>query len=159
MFPSRCHTSGHHSICCTGSKLLHRRPLRRWAFHTPVNSTFSWSWSLACSGCRYLSCIPRAANNHCKGYVCRLFVCLCLSSYFSGLIEPGSPPLTVDLRYRVPVYPDYCLTSYFIRTCRDTVLYSGLSHHLSYSFCSTLCPCPWTLSFTLYDPETLHDVM
>ncbi|KAI0257471.1 hypothetical protein BJV78DRAFT_1366572 [Lactifluus subvellereus] len=25
----------------------------------------------ACSGCRYLSCIPRAANNHCKGYVYR----------------------------------------------------------------------------------------
>ena len=23
----------------------------------------------ACSGCRYLSCIPTNANNHCKGYV------------------------------------------------------------------------------------------
>ena len=23
----------------------------------------------ACSGCRYLSCFPTSANNHCKGYV------------------------------------------------------------------------------------------
>src|SRR6266852_1502679 len=66
---------------------------------------------------------------------------VCVSSVYlvvlifilSGLIEPGSPALMVDLRYRDPVYLDYRLTSYFIRTCRDIVLYSRLSRHSSYS--------------------------
>lgn len=26
------------------------------------------NFALACSWCRYLSCIPTSANNHCKGY-------------------------------------------------------------------------------------------
>lgn len=27
------------------------------------------SYTLACTGCRYLSCFPTASNNHCQGYV------------------------------------------------------------------------------------------
>jgi hypothetical protein len=94
--------------------------------NTPHLSTFSWSLSVACSGCRYLSCIPRSGNNYCKGYVCRSFLYLCASSCFSGSIERESPLPMADPPYRGLVYLDYCLlNSDMQRQC--TIPYSRLS--------------------------------
>ena len=53
----------------------------------------------ACSGCRYLSCLPRSANDYCKGYVSfcfRLFAYL----YVVKSIALESPLLVV-LRHRI----------------------------------------------------------
>ncbi len=60
-----------------------------------------------------------------------------LHPFFSGLIGLGSPLLMVDLRYRVLVYLDYCLTSF---GHAETVYYTPDSrvNHFSFSFGSTL---------------------
>lgn len=58
---------------------------------------------------------------------------------FSRLLEPGSPPLMVDLLSRVPVYLDYCLLdSDLQRHC--TILRTVASFTILVS--STLCPRP-----------------
>jgi hypothetical protein len=42
------------------------------------------SIAAACSGCRYLSCFPTKANNHCQGYV---FSTSCISFHVADLIH------------------------------------------------------------------------
>ncbi|KAH9968882.1 hypothetical protein BC827DRAFT_1290710 [Russula dissimulans] len=81
----------------------------------------------ACSGCRYLSCIPRSANNYCKGYVYHPFIQLCVFSSFSMLTElelPLSmvlPPVEPQFRNLIYFYQLF----YFPWTCRGYVLHSG----------------------------------
>ena len=55
-------------------------------FHRYGLSTVS-IFGTACSGCRYLSCIPTNSNNHCKGYV----LAYILTSQTYALIELVSP--------------------------------------------------------------------
>lgn len=37
------------------------------SFLSLVAHLLSWVSALACSWCRYISCIPTSSNNHCKG--------------------------------------------------------------------------------------------
>jgi hypothetical protein len=42
-------------------------PLAAILFWVLIRNFYTSDPYAACSGCRYLSCIPTASNNHCKG--------------------------------------------------------------------------------------------
>ncbi|KAI9512815.1 hypothetical protein F5148DRAFT_647256 [Russula earlei] len=61
-------TSRRHRVIMWGFRLA-AIPLAIILYVLLVRNFYTSNPYAACSGCRYLSCIPRSANNYCKGYV------------------------------------------------------------------------------------------